>query len=482
MNEKTSQLASKIISPTYVAQGLQSIRSRENNIRILLEQGKCPADGWDEATIELLLQQLSMMDSNNFPSNCGVGEREARFASALVQKRHFRMGHGIGRSGDINEVQPKAAGCSLLHKLSNSMLLDIIRSAGGSKVASCFLVPMATGMSLTLCMLTLRHKRPSSARYVLWPRIDQKSCFKCILTAGFVPVVIEERLVGDELQTDVDELRRQIELLGAEQLVCVLSTTTCFAPRGPDNLPEIARLCLEYGVPHVVNNAYGLQSSKCMHLIEEAARVGRLDVFVQSTDKNLMVPVGGSVIAGYDKGFLKEVGQMYPGRASGSPSMDVFITLLTLGIKGYRRLLSERKETFAYLKCGLKAIAEKNDERLLESPTNHVSLAMSVSDDVSPSKSKNVTLLGSMLFQRNVSGTRVVPRGDVKTIGDHNFVGYGSHTDSYPCSYLTAAAVVGTTKQDVDVFLGRLDKVLRKWKASNGADLNGTDESSVVSR
>ena len=35
----------------------------------------------------------------------------------------------------------------------------------------------------------------------------------------------------------------------------------------------------------MVNNAYGLQSSKCAHLCNEALRVGRVDAIVQSTDK-----------------------------------------------------------------------------------------------------------------------------------------------------------------------------------------------------
>jgi hypothetical protein len=42
--------------------------------------------------------------------NVGVGEREARIASKLVARRHYHLGHGIGRSGDIAAVQPKAAG------------------------------------------------------------------------------------------------------------------------------------------------------------------------------------------------------------------------------------------------------------------------------------------------------------------------------------------------------------------------------------
>ena len=42
----------------------------------------------------------------------------------------FRLGHGIGRSGDITAVQPKAAGSSIIMKLSNALILDLIRQTG----------------------------------------------------------------------------------------------------------------------------------------------------------------------------------------------------------------------------------------------------------------------------------------------------------------------------------------------------------------
>ena len=57
----------------------------------------------------------------------------------------------------------------------------------------------------------------------------------------------------------------------------------------------MAEICHNLGIPHVVNNAYGVQSSKCMHILEESGKREknrRVDAFVQSTDKNLMVPVG----------------------------------------------------------------------------------------------------------------------------------------------------------------------------------------------
>lgn len=39
-----------------------------------------------------------------------------------------------------------------------------------------------------------------------------------------------------------------------------------------------------------------------------------MDAFVQSTDKNFMVPVGGCVVASSNAEFIKDVAQIYPGR------------------------------------------------------------------------------------------------------------------------------------------------------------------------
>ncbi|XP_041471539.1 O-phosphoseryl-tRNA(Sec) selenium transferase-like isoform X2 [Lytechinus variegatus] len=374
------------------------------------------------------------------------------------------MAHGIGRSGDITAIQPKAAGSSILSKLTNSMALDVLHMAGVRSAASCFVVPMATGMSLVLCFLTLKQQRPRG-RFIIWPRIDQKSCFKAIATAGFESIVIENKLEGDELRTDIEAVSAKIKELGTDEVLAVFSTTSCFAPRVPDRLEELAMLCKEKDIPHVVNNAYGVQSSKCMHLIQEASRVGRVDAFVQSTDKNFMVPVGGSIIAGFNREFIDKVGQTYPGRASASPSTDLFITLLSLGSKGYKNLLKERKELFTFLHEELAKVAVKYGERLLHTPHNPISMAMTVNKhDVDDGKA--LTELGSMLFTRCVSGARVVPQGVSKEINGHLFQGFGSHSNAYPSAYMTAAAAIGMTREDVNLFIKRLDKTLSKWKGS----------------
>lgn len=64
--------------------------------------------------------------------------------------------------------------------------------------------------------------------------MDQKSCLKCILAAGLEVVVIPNRLEGDQLRTDVAAIQAKITELGSDQIVCVLTTTSCFATRAPD--------------------------------------------------------------------------------------------------------------------------------------------------------------------------------------------------------------------------------------------------------
>lgn len=49
-------------------------------------------------------------------------------------------------------------------------------------------------------------------------------------------------------------------------------------------------------------------------LLIKGARVGRIDAFVQSLDKNFMVPVGGAIIAGFNESFIQEISKMYPGK------------------------------------------------------------------------------------------------------------------------------------------------------------------------
>jgi hypothetical protein len=45
-------------------------------------------------------------------------------------------------------------------------------------------MPSATGMALTCVLLAAAAARGPQARYVVWSRIDQKTCLKCITAAN----------------------------------------------------------------------------------------------------------------------------------------------------------------------------------------------------------------------------------------------------------------------------------------------------------
>jgi len=59
-------------------------------------------------------------------------------------------------SGDLREPQPKAAGSSVLSQLTNELVLDLIRQNGVRRCKDCFVAPVATGMAMALCLLTIR--------------------------------------------------------------------------------------------------------------------------------------------------------------------------------------------------------------------------------------------------------------------------------------------------------------------------------------
>lgn len=65
---------------------------------------------------------------------------------------------------------------------------------------------------------------------------------------------------------------------------------------------------------------------------------------------------------------------MVSGRGSSTPSVDMFITLLSLGQFGYTKLLKQRKEIMEYLRSKLSEMAEKHGERLLNTKSNPISM------------------------------------------------------------------------------------------------------------
>lgn len=508
------------IPKTHATVGLSNLIASDKAMRSLFIHKRLPDYGWSDIQIQSLLFLFSTLDTNNKilatggggggesnsdndtcqyqepPRWCGVGEREGRVYSGLVSQRHFGLAHGMGRSGDITEPQPKAAGSSVLVQLALLLTLDALRRGsgldgtknkgmnnGGGPAAHGILLPLCTGMSMSLLLTSIRttvmDKDPetnATKNVVLWSRIDQKSCFKAIASAGLVCVVVPTSVQGDEVVTDLQAMESALEEYG-NRVLAVITTTSCFAPRVPDAVDNVAKLCQDYAVFHVINNAYGLQCPKTIKLINRACVVGRVDAIVCSTDKNFLVPVGGAIIVSPSAEQVEKIGKVYAGRASSSPIVDLFITLLSMGLNGYKRLLKERNAMLEAFPQKLQAVAEKHGERLLVCPKNTISFGITLDGLARPqneneteeeyiqSISKDVSSFGAMLFSRCVSGTRVVPRAQLKVMGGQEFVGFGSSTRDYPHAYMTAACAIGVSKPEIDEFYIRLDKTMKEFVA-----------------
>ncbi len=81
--------------------------------------------------------------------------------------------------------------------------------------------------------------------------------------------MIENLLEGDQLRTNVAGIENSIEELRPENIVCVLTTTSCFAPRAIDKWVQ----CSECGMPVVVDKAQ-VDPLWCMHTVQYSGQTG----------------------------------------------------------------------------------------------------------------------------------------------------------------------------------------------------------------
>lgn len=458
MQKKSQILIENAIGESYAQIAQENLNSMSARLVELMSQRRLPDKGWSDLLIEDLLLEIAKMDTNNYENKAGVGEREGRVYSNLVAKRNYYLGHGIGRSGTVNALQPKAPGSSLLLLLCKYLVMDAIKRCSGIQFAKdCLILPSATGIAITLTLLALKQKN-TDAKYVIWPRIDQKTCLKSITSAGLEPIVIENAREGDSLITDIEKVKASINEYGASNILCILSTTSCFAPRVPDKIEELSIICKENNIYHVVNNAYGLQCQKISNWLNQGHSKGRVDAVIQSTDKNYLVPVGGSIIFSPSTKLISHISNTYPGRASSSPIIDLLITLLSMGKDGLQKLYKERKENLIYFREKIKEFCESSGDRLLETPNNSISLAIYIEPTISRLKmSCDPTSLGAFLFKRRIMGARVVAESSETSVGSNKFLNYGSHSnDGFGLPYVNVACSVGCSRSDIEKFLSKL--------------------------
>lgn len=468
LNNKEKDIIESFIGKSYNQIGKELMSSHENIFQNILNTRSIPDEPLNQNTINYILNYISNMDSNNGPYHIGIGEREGRIISNLVNQRNYGLVHGIGRSGNISDLQPKACGSSLLVQLTNSLLKNLLKSIGMSFIKDIIILPFATGMALTLSYLTLRLLKPK-AKYIIWSRIDQKTCLKCIITSGFEPLIINpipNKKNDYEIETDIEQIKAVIDKYGVDNILCITSTTSCFAPRCYDNIEEISKICKEKKIFHVINNAYGIYCTKIIDLLNKADKIGDISLIVSSTDKNFMVPVGGSFIYSSNEDLVQKIKKNYPGRASISPIIDLFITFLEMGKNKYKALIKERKEKYDILIKKMEKVAIKFGEKIIAMNGNKISILFTLKNIVEKSGNKDAKEIGSMCFNRQISGVRIITssKGEKKNIGGYDFLNYGSSCDDYKyLPYMTFSCAIGIKDEEIDGFVNKIDKIFENF-------------------
>ena len=404
-------------------------------LKLLFEQKNVPKEPWSDEQIEFLLQTLSNMDTDKDNQAARVGEREARIASKLHLKTSAGFCHGIGRSGSLTAPQPKAPGASLMYELSNHLAKNFLKNFGLSNAKEAIVVPLSTGMSLALCLGGLKpdwnNDNFANKRSVLLPRLDHKSILKALDLIGARTKIVNGMIFGDAVRVPIEDIKKNYD----SSCFAVISFSSFFPPREHDDIKEISKFAKEKDLVHIVINAYGIQSLDWMSLIRSAIDAGRVDAIIQSTDKNFLTPVGGAVIAAPDKGTIEKVSQAYAGRASATPVVNFLISMLSLGINGYQKLIEKQISNRKLLETKLNEIARSLNERVLDT-FNPVAVAISLNN----LKKDQLLALGGMLYNLRVTGPRVY---------NPEITSFGTCCDNYPTPYIVMNSAIGAESKDV---------------------------------
>lgn len=474
--EKLRKLLQKTNIPeNMIERGIIGLSTFTQTIENLLNQMKPPENGWNDAQIRFLLLLLSNMDSNNDVDAFRIGEREARLSTPLLDELAGGFAHGIGRSGDIKAPQPKATGGSVINYLTDKLVLFFFKEMGLVNVNAAMTLPLSTGMSIALTIRGLMNREKDilsseeltkndieNRNELIIPRMDHKSPLKAIELASMKPIIVESELGRNIIEKNLalsknDALSKQRERYGEfikkhgldavyvpiedieSQITAktfgILSTTSFFPPRAPDYIKEIAKLAKKHNLIHIINNAYGVQSKLLMHEIRRGIDAGRVDAIIQSTDKNFMTPVGGAIVCSPNEEILTYIAKAYAGRGTAAPVLQLFVSMLSLGFKGFKAAIDNQENNRKILEMELKKLAEKLNEQVLDIH-NPIACAMTLTTLSKDELEK----LGGFLYNLRVTGPRVVIPEEKD---------FGSSSKNYPYPYVVMNAAIGSKQSDI---------------------------------
>ncbi|MFX0056785.1 MAG: O-phosphoseryl-tRNA(Sec) selenium transferase [Candidatus Heimdallarchaeota archaeon] len=448
LNDIIKYFESSSIPQNMLNRGQLVLKNFLKPIKVLFEQKSIPQEPWNDEQIKFLLQILSNMDTDKDTNASRVGEREARIASKLHLETSAGFCHGVGRSGFLTAPQPKAPGASIMYEISNYLAKSALKTFGLPNITEAIVVPLCTGMALALSIGALKPnwniKDFEHKRTVLLPQIDHKSLLKGLELMGVKIKIIEGKIFGDAVRIPFDDIKKTLD----KDCFAVISLTSFFPPREHDDIKEISKFAKENDLVHIVINAYGVQSPEWMKLIRSAIDAGRIDVIIQSTDKNFLTPIGGALIASPSEEIINKISRTYAGRASATPIVNFLISCLSLGINGYQELIKEQQNNRKILEDRLSQTAKKINERIL-GVFNPVAVAMTLNN----LKKNQLFALGGALYNLRVTGPRVYnPEEDV----------FGTCCTDYNSPYIVMNAAIGAKTEDIISAVDRFEKAYQQ--------------------
>ena len=137
-----------------------------------------------------------------------------------------------------------------------------------------------------------------------------------------------------------------------------------------------------------------------------------------------------------------------------------------MGKNKYKELIKERKEKYKILIKEMENIANKYGEKVIAMNGNKISILFTLKNIVEKSGNKDAKEIGSMCFNRQISGVRIITssNGEKKNVGGYDFLNYGSSCDDYKyLPYMTFSCAIGIKDEEIEGFVNKIDKIIENF-------------------
>ncbi|KAI0989281.1 hypothetical protein GJ496_008123 [Pomphorhynchus laevis] len=342
----------------------------------LLTEAKWPEEPLGPYMIKQIFRQLAIRDSNNFKNSCGVGEREGRIHCEIVKERNFYLAHGIGRSGQIDEIQPKAIGSSIMSRLSNRIVFQALnlffendgctsyigeRRGCSVSVSDSIIMPVDIDMCTWLCVRTLKPERVVLIDYP--GDIDKHS--KDVEDTHLMLILNSTKqtcLKTINIRESNWSSEASKEIVQNSIVVCTKRSlnTVCINSDGESWLQTVLTLC-------EVNSAHCILESVDQRCLIK----GDYLVVMCSAGVCCCSPItGGSIVfstGDSSSTWLAKLKKAYPGRATAQFHIDCLVSLLEMGRIKYRQMLSDRQKYVSSMYDRLSLVLKRGgDHNIVE--------------------------------------------------------------------------------------------------------------------